>query len=72
MRRRVADIAGRVFGQEAARGGICHQLQGILGTSGALAIAKVGYDEFLRLAWPLRLASFVVSAALIGTTATLS
>jgi uncharacterized ion transporter superfamily protein YfcC len=39
---------------------------------GGLAIAKVGYDQFLRFVWPLLLALFVVSAALIGATATLS
>lgn len=39
---------------------------------GGLAIAKVGYDKFLRFAWPLLLALFVVSAALIGAVATLA
>ena len=39
---------------------------------GGLAIAKVGYDQFLRFVWPLLLALFVVSAALIGVSATLS
>jgi uncharacterized ion transporter superfamily protein YfcC len=39
---------------------------------GGLAIAKVGYDRFLRFAWPLLLALFAVSAALIGAAATLS
>ena len=39
---------------------------------GGLAIAKVGYDKFLRFVWPLLLALFVVSAALIGAAATLS
>lgn len=39
---------------------------------GGLAIAKVGYDKFLRFAWPLLIALFVVSAAVIGAVATLS
>jgi uncharacterized ion transporter superfamily protein YfcC len=39
---------------------------------GGLAIARVGYDKFLRFAWPLLLALFVVSAAIIGATATLA
>jgi uncharacterized ion transporter superfamily protein YfcC len=39
---------------------------------GGLAIAKVGYDKYLRFVWPLLLALFVVSAALIGLAATLS
>jgi uncharacterized ion transporter superfamily protein YfcC len=39
---------------------------------GGLAIAKVGYDKFLRFVWPLLLALFVVSAVLIGAAATLS
>lgn len=39
---------------------------------GGLAIAKVGYDQFLRFVWPLLLALFVVSATLIGAAATLS
>ncbi len=39
---------------------------------GGLAIAKVGYDQFLRFVWPLLLALFVVSAAIIGVSATLS
>jgi uncharacterized ion transporter superfamily protein YfcC len=38
---------------------------------GGLAIAKVGYDKFLRCVWPLLLALLVVSAALIGVAATL-
>jgi uncharacterized ion transporter superfamily protein YfcC len=39
---------------------------------GGLAIAKVGYDKFLRFVWPLLLALFVVSAAIIGVMATLT
>jgi uncharacterized ion transporter superfamily protein YfcC len=39
---------------------------------GGLAIAKVGYDQFLRFVWPLLLALFVVSAAIIGVSVTLS
>jgi len=39
---------------------------------GGLAIAKVGYDKYLRFVWPLLLALLVVSAALIGLAATLS
>ena len=36
---------------------------------GGLAIAKVGYDKFLRFVWPLLLALFGVSALLIGLAA---
>jgi uncharacterized ion transporter superfamily protein YfcC len=39
---------------------------------GGLAIAKVGYDKFLRFAWPLLLALFVASAAIIAAVATLA
>ncbi|MBN8507754.1 MAG: YfcC family protein [Burkholderiales bacterium] len=39
---------------------------------GGLAIAKVGYDKFLRFVWPLLLGLFVVSAAVIGAAATLA
>jgi uncharacterized ion transporter superfamily protein YfcC len=39
---------------------------------GGLAIAKVGYDRFLRFVWPLLLALFVMAAAIIGATVTLS
>jgi len=35
-----------------------------------LAIAKVGYDQYLRFIWPLLLALFVVSALIIGAAAT--
>jgi uncharacterized ion transporter superfamily protein YfcC len=38
---------------------------------GGLAIAKVGYEKYLRFAWPLLLALFVVSTAIIGLAATL-
>ena len=38
---------------------------------GGLAIAKVDYDKYLRFAWPLLLALFVVSTAIIGLAATL-
>lgn len=37
---------------------------------GGLAIAKVGYDQYLRFVWPLLLALFVVSTAIIGLAAT--
>ncbi len=37
---------------------------------GGLAIAKVGYEKYLRFVWPLLLALFVVSAAIIGAFAT--
>jgi len=37
---------------------------------GGLAIAKVGYDKYLRFAWPLLLAMFVASAVIIGASAT--
>jgi len=36
-----------------------------------LAIAKVGYDRYRRFGWPLLLALFVVSTAIIGAAATL-
>jgi uncharacterized ion transporter superfamily protein YfcC len=39
---------------------------------GGLAIAKVGYDKYLRFAWPLLLALFVVSTTIIGASATLA
>jgi uncharacterized ion transporter superfamily protein YfcC len=38
---------------------------------GGLAIAKVGYDKYVRFVWPLLLALFVVSTAIIGLAATL-
>jgi uncharacterized ion transporter superfamily protein YfcC len=38
---------------------------------GGLAIAKVDYHKYLRFAWPLLVALFVVSTALIGLAATL-
>jgi uncharacterized ion transporter superfamily protein YfcC len=37
---------------------------------GGLAIAKVGYDKYLRFAWPLLLGLFIVSAIIIGGAAT--
>jgi uncharacterized ion transporter superfamily protein YfcC len=37
---------------------------------GGLAIAKVGYEKYLRFAWPLLLALLLVSAAIIGAFAT--
>jgi uncharacterized ion transporter superfamily protein YfcC len=36
---------------------------------GGLAIAKVGYDKYLRFAWPLLAAMFVVAAAVVGIAA---
>ena len=38
---------------------------------GGLAIAKVGYDKYLRFAWPLLVALFVVSSIIVGLAATL-
>jgi uncharacterized ion transporter superfamily protein YfcC len=38
---------------------------------GGLAIAKVGYQKYLRFVWPLWLAMLVVSAVTIGIAATL-
>ena len=38
---------------------------------GGLAIAKVGYEKYLRFAWPLLLALFAVSTAIIGAVASL-
>lgn len=37
---------------------------------GGLAIAKVGYDKFLRFVWPLLLGMLLVSAGVIGAFAT--
>jgi uncharacterized ion transporter superfamily protein YfcC len=39
---------------------------------GGLAIAKVGYHNYLRFVWPLLLALLVVSAAIIGAFATIA
>jgi uncharacterized ion transporter superfamily protein YfcC len=36
---------------------------------GGLAIAKVGYDKYLRFAWPLLAAMFVVSVVVVGIAA---
>jgi uncharacterized ion transporter superfamily protein YfcC len=38
---------------------------------GGLAIAKVGYGEYLRFAWPLLLVLFIASAVIIGAAVTL-
>jgi uncharacterized ion transporter superfamily protein YfcC len=38
---------------------------------GGLAIAKVGYDKYLRFVWPLVLALFVVSTLIIGAAASI-
>lgn len=38
---------------------------------GGLAIAKVRYDRYLRLVWPLLVAMFVVSTAIVAVAATL-
>jgi uncharacterized ion transporter superfamily protein YfcC len=38
---------------------------------GGLAIAKVGYDKYLRLVWPLVLAMFVTACVVVGVAATL-
>jgi uncharacterized ion transporter superfamily protein YfcC len=38
---------------------------------GGLAIAKVGYEKYLRFAWPLLLALFVVASAIIAVSETL-
>jgi uncharacterized ion transporter superfamily protein YfcC len=38
---------------------------------GGLAIAKVGYDRYLRFVWPLLVAMFVVSVAVVAVAATL-
>jgi uncharacterized ion transporter superfamily protein YfcC len=39
---------------------------------GGLAIAKVGYDKYLRFVWPLILGLFVVTAAIVGISASVS
>ena len=38
---------------------------------GGLAIAKVGYDKYLRFVWPLLVAMFVVAGAVVGVAATI-
>ena len=38
---------------------------------GGLAIAKVGYDQYLRFLWPLLVGLFVVAAAVLAIAATL-
>ena len=38
---------------------------------GGLAIAKVGYDQYLRFVWPLLVALLVVAAAAVALAATL-
>jgi len=38
---------------------------------GGLAIARVGYDRYLRFIWPLLLILFVVAAAAVALAATL-
>jgi uncharacterized ion transporter superfamily protein YfcC len=38
---------------------------------GGLAIARVGYDKYLRFAWPLLLILFVTSSLVIGIAASL-
>ena len=38
---------------------------------GGLAIAKVGYDKYLRFVWPLIVAMFVVSAGILAIAASL-
>jgi uncharacterized ion transporter superfamily protein YfcC len=38
---------------------------------GGLAIAKVGYNKYLRFAWPLLLALFLVTAAVVAVAAQL-
>ncbi len=39
---------------------------------GGLAIAKVGYEKYLRFVWPLWLAMLIVSAAIIAVAATVA
>ena len=38
---------------------------------GGLTLAKVGYDKYLRFAWPLLLILFVTSSLVIGIAASL-
>jgi uncharacterized ion transporter superfamily protein YfcC len=38
---------------------------------GGLAIAKVGFDKYLRLMWPLLLGLFIVAAAGVAIAAVL-
>jgi len=39
---------------------------------GGLAIAKVGYDKYLRFVWPLLVGLFVVTAAVVAAAAALA
>ncbi len=39
---------------------------------GGLAIAGVGYDKYLRFAWPMLLTLFLVSAAFVAVAATIA
>jgi uncharacterized ion transporter superfamily protein YfcC len=36
---------------------------------GGLAIAKVGYDKYLRFVWPLLVANLVVAVVVVGIAA---
>jgi uncharacterized ion transporter superfamily protein YfcC len=38
---------------------------------GGLSIAGVGYDKYLRFAWPMLLVLFLVSAAFVAVAATI-
>jgi uncharacterized ion transporter superfamily protein YfcC len=38
---------------------------------GGLAIAKVGFEKYLRFMWPLLIGFFLVSAAAVATAAAL-
>ncbi len=39
---------------------------------GGLAIARVGYDRYLRFVWPLWLAMLIVSTVILGVAASVS
>jgi uncharacterized ion transporter superfamily protein YfcC len=39
---------------------------------GGLAIAKVGYDKYLRFLWPLLVGLFVVASVALAIAATLT
>jgi len=39
---------------------------------GGLSIAEVGYDKYLRFAWPLLLVLFLVSAAAVAVAASIA
>jgi membrane protein len=63
----VIAVAGAFFGEEAARGEIYHQLQGMLGTHGALAVQEL-LDSVGRRSEQLHAAVFGALLLFIGAT----